>query len=113
MSKGRGGNSDQVLLPNFASALQSGFSPRSANQGQITAQTIGAQTHAQLSGKFAGLIWNGHICQSFAGSHNAAPHAVVFFFPLFGKGLWVLLESVSALHHFHSLCKCVGCFDFY
>ena len=113
MTQRRGCHPDQVLLIDLACALQSGLGPRCTNQGEVAAQAIGAQAHAELRSKLSGLIGNLHICQSFAGRHNASPDAVVFFFPLVGKGLWALLESISALHHFHSLCKCVGCFDFH
>ena len=78
MAKRRRRHPNQVLLFNFGGALQSRFGARRANQCEIASQAIGAQTHAELGSKFAGLIGNGHVRQTLASGHNAAPNAVVF-----------------------------------
>lgn len=82
-------------------ALQGSVGAGGAQQGEFSAQTVGAELVAQGGALQQQIIRHLQVMDQFFGTHNALAQLGVGGFPLGAERRWIALKGVPAAYHLH------------
>ena len=95
VAQSRRGHAPEMDIAHGGITLQRREGPRSADQGQVTTQAIGAQSHAQLRGAFARGLRHVHAIEPRPRGDDLLAQAVVMLFPLLRKSIRIAFEGIA------------------
>jgi hypothetical protein len=113
MAQDHAGDAAQMRDSDAVVAVQGGHGPGGADQGQLAAQAVGAERHAEAGGVLQGFVGDDHIGEARAGGDDAFAEFVLRLVPGFDECGGVTLERVAAADDVDPCGQVGGGADFY